>query len=146
MPEGKGGVKIRRMVEADLEQVKAIDRAHRGKERTLSCPLRVEAEWAAYRPALSFVAELRGKIVGFLLGDIRGAEYGTDICGWIDWIEVAAKHRGQGIGRRLVETFCEECTRNRVKAGVIIRENDERLTKFWAAMGFRKGKLVTFEG
>lgn len=69
-------VKIRRMVEADLEAVKEIDRLLVGEERALSWPSSVETEWLAYRPALSFVAEVGGKIVGFLLGDIRRERYG----------------------------------------------------------------------
>ena len=142
----KDKIKIRRMVEADLDQVKAIDRALTGERRVLSWPLRVEAEWAVYRPALSFVAELGDEISGFLLGDIRGAEYGTDISGWIDMMGVAPQYQHQGIGRRLVDTFREECKRNGVKARVVVREDDERLRRFWTSVGFQRGKLVSFEG
>ena len=84
-------------------------------------------------------------MVGFLLGDIRGAEYGIDINGWIDMIGVMPVHQGLGIGRKLVEAFCEECERNEVKPNVIIREDDERLTKFWTSVGFCRGKLISFE-
>jgi ribosomal protein S18 acetylase RimI-like enzyme len=142
----KDKIKIRRMINADLDKVKAIDRALAGERRALSWPLRVETEWAVYRPALSYVAELGDEIVGFLLGDIRGAEYGTDISGWIDMMGVAPQYQRQGIGRRLIETFREECKRNRVKAKVIVREDDERLTGFWTSVGFRRGKLISFEG
>ena len=138
-------VKIRRMTEADLRAVKEIDRLLVGEGRALSWPLRAEAEWAVYRPALSFVAELGDELVGFLLGDIRGAEYGTDIAGWIDMMGVAPVHQRQGIGRRLVEAFCSECQRNGVKPNVIIREDDQQLIGFWTSVGFRKGKLISFE-
>jgi len=138
-------VKIRRMTEADLQAVKEIDRLLVGEGRALSWPLRAEAEWAVYRPALSFVAQLGDEIVGFLLGDIRGAEYGTDISGWIDMMGVAPVHQRRGIGRRLVEAFCEECRRNGVKPNVIIREDDKRLITFWTSTGFRRGKLISFE-
>ena len=138
-------VKIRRMTEADLQAVKGIDGLLVGEGRALSWPLRAEAEWAVYRPALSFVAQLGDEIVGFLLGDIRGAEYGTDISGWIDMMGVAPAHQRRGIGRRLVEAFCEECRRNRVKPNVIIREHDKRLITFWTSAGFRRGKLISFE-
>jgi len=142
----KDKIKIRRMVGTDLDQVKAIDGALTGERRVLSWPLRVEAEWAVYRPALSFVAELGDEIAGFLLGDIRGAEYGTDISGWIDMMGVAPQYQHQGIGRRLVDTFREECKRNGVKARVVVREDDERLRRFWTSVGFQRGKLVSFEG
>ena len=145
MQPDRDKIKIRRMVGADLDKVEAIDRALAGERRALSWPLRVETEWAVYRPALSYVAELEDEIVGFLLGDIRGAEYGTDISGWIDMMGVAPQYQHQRIGRRLVETFREECRRNQVKARVIVREDDERLTRFWTSVGFQRGKLVSFE-
>ena len=141
----KKEIKIRRMTEADLQKVKEIDRLLVGEGRALSWSLRAETEWAVYRPALSFVAELGDEIVGFLLGDIRGAEYGTDISGWIDMMGVAPAHQRCGIGRRLAEAFCEECQKNRVKPNVVIREDDERLIRFWTSVGFRRGKLISFE-
>ena len=75
MATEKGEIKIRGMAEEDLPKVKEIDRALVGPERALSWPLRVEAHWWIYRPLLNFVAEVDDKVVGFLLGDIRGAEY-----------------------------------------------------------------------
>ena len=96
MAKTKGEFTIRRMTEKDLQGIKDIDRALVGPERALSWPLRVEALWWVYRPALNFVAEVNGKIVGFLLGDVRGAEYGTDMRGWIDMMGIAPKHQHQG--------------------------------------------------
>ncbi|RLC70897.1 MAG: hypothetical protein DRI26_06225 [Chloroflexi bacterium] len=145
MATEKGEVKIREMKEEDLQRIKEIDRALVGPERALSWPLRVEAHWWVYRPLLNFVAEVDSEVVGFLLGDIRGAEYGTDISGWIDMMGVAPEHQGKGIGRRLVEAFCKECQRNEVKTRVIIREDDQRLVGFWTSVGFQRGKLVSYE-
>lgn len=145
MAMSKGQVKIRRMAEADLERIKAIDRALVGPDRVLSWPLRVEAHWWVYRPMLNFVAEVGGEVVGFLLGDIRGAEYGTDVSGWIDMMGVAPDHQGKGIGERLVEAFCQACQDNGVTARVVVREDDERLIGFWTSVSFHRGNLVSYE-
>jgi hypothetical protein len=141
----KAEVIIRRMTEADLDRIKDIDRALVGPDRALSWPLRVEAHWWVYRPMLNFVAEIDDEMVGFLLGDIRGAEYGVDISGWIDMMGVATDYHGRGIGRKLVDAFCEECQKNEVRVRVVIREDDERLIRFWTSMGFKKGSLVSYE-
>jgi len=133
------------MVEADLEAVKEIDQLLIGEERALSWPLSVETELELYRPALSFVAEVGGKIVGFLLGDIRRERYGTGMGGWIDMIGVAHEYQRKAIGRKLVLGFWAECQRRYVKTNVIVREDDERLKRFLTSMGFRKGKFVNFE-
>ena len=145
MATEKGEITIREMTEEDLTKIKEIDRVLVGPERALSWPLRVEAHWWVYRPLLNFVAEVDGKVVGFLLGDIRGAEYGTDIAGWIDMMGVAPEYQRRGIARRLVDAFCEECQRNEVKTRVVVREDDQRLVSFWTAVGFQKGKLVSYE-
>ena len=145
MATGKDKVKIRIMTQEDLQRMKDIDRALVGPNRSLSWPLEVEAQWWVYRPSLNFVAEVDGEVVGFLLGDIRGAEYGTDMSGWIDMIGVAPEHQSRGIGRRLVAAFGKECRKNEVKARVIIREDDQRLIGFWTSVGFQRGNLVSYE-
>jgi ribosomal protein S18 acetylase RimI-like enzyme len=145
MTRGKEKIRIRRMTEEDLQGVKNIDRALVGPERAPSWPLGAEAHWWVYRPMLNFVAEIDGEVVGFLLGDIRGAEYGTDISGWIDMMGVAPEHQRRRIGKRLVEAFCEECQRNGVRVRVIIRQDDQRLIGFWTSVGFQRGNLVSYE-
>lgn len=145
MPPSEVEVKIRRIVEADLEAVKEIDRLLVGEERALSWPLSVETELELYRPALSFVAEVGGKIVGFLLGDIRRERYGIGMGGWIDMIGVTPEYQHKGIGRRLMLGFWAECQRRYVRTNVIVREDDEPLKRFLTSMGFRRGKLINFE-
>ena len=118
MSKSEDKVKIRRMTEADLPDMRRIDKLIVGEGRAISWLLKAETQWAVYHPALSLVAEVKDRMVGFLLGDIRGAEYGTDINGWIDMIGIIPQQQGQGIGRKLVEAFCEECGRNGVKPNV----------------------------
>ena len=139
-------VVIRRMTDADLRNVKKIDQTIVGDERAISWPLEAEVQWAVNRPALSFVAEMGEDIVGFLLGDIRVSEYGTDLRGWIDMVGISPDQQRLGIGRKLVGAFCEECQRNGVRPNVIVREDDERLVEFWTSVGFKRGKLISFEG
>ena len=138
-------VKIRNMIETDLEKIKGIDRELVSPDRAPSWPLAAEADWWVNRPTLNFVAEVDDEVGGFLLGDIRGAKYGTDISGWLDLIGVARKYQGVGIGRMLVEAFYEECQRNEVGVRVIVREDDERLIGFCTAVGFQKGNLASYE-
>jgi ribosomal protein S18 acetylase RimI-like enzyme len=137
-------IKIRRMVKTDLEAVKEIDALLVGEERVLSWPLSVETTLELYRPALSFVAEVGGKVVGFLLGDIRRERYDIGIGGWIDMFGVAPEYQRKGIGHRLMLAFWAEC-QPYVKTNVIVREDDERLIRFLTLMGYRKGKLINFE-
>jgi len=138
-------VQIRRMVEADLEAVKEIDRLLFGEERAASWPLSVEDELAFYRPALGFVAEVEGKVVGFLLGDIRRGRYGIGLSGWIDMIGVAPEYQRKGIARSLALAFWAECQQKHIRTNIIVREDDETLIRFCTSVGFRRGKLINLE-
>jgi len=145
MAKHSGEVVIRNVEESDIERIKDIDRALLGSNRALSWPLRVEAHWWLRTPTLNFVAEIDDDVVGFLLGDIRGIEYGTLVGGWIDMMGIAPEHQGKGIGRKLVEAFCEECQRNGAKVRVVVREDDQRLIPFWTALDFQRGNLISYE-
>jgi predicted N-acetyltransferase YhbS len=145
MVKGKGKIKIRKMTEADLQKVKEIDKELVGPYRSVAWPVRVEAHWWIYRGPHSFVAEVNGEVVGFILGDIRGAEFGTGFGGWIDIMGVSPSHQSGGVGRMLVEAFCQECHEKEAKARVFVVGNDKRLVGFWNSVGFRKGKLVSYE-
>lgn len=137
-------IKVRRMVDEDIPKVKVIDRSLFGPQRVISWQVEADAEAEVYRPALSFIAELNGVTVGFLLGDIRGVKYGKDMKGWIDMMGVHPKYQHLGIGRRLVETFCEVCEQNKVEVQVLLREDDEQLKGFFSVLDFRRGNMVNF--
>jgi len=137
-------ITIRRMMDEDIPKVKVIDRSLSGPLRAISWQVAAEVEAEVYRPALSFIAETEGVAVGFLLGDIRGVEYGKDIKGWIDMMGVHPKYQHLGAGRRLVETFCEVCEQNKVDVQVLLREDDEQMRKFFSILDFRRGNMVNF--
>jgi len=138
-------VKVRTMKAEDLAGIKDIDLELYGPDRAPSWQLEAEADWWVNRPSLNFVAEIDDNLVGFLLGDIKGAVVGTELTGWIDMMGVSRKYQGNGIGRRLFEAFYEECQNNEVGASVIIHEDDERIKRFVTSMGFKRGNLVNYE-
>lgn len=140
-----GEVKIRKLTPGDVPGIRNIDKKIVGKERALSYPQRVDRYLEMYFPPLSHVAEVDGAIVGFILGDVRGWEYAMPASGWIDIIGVAPDYQRQGIGRKLIEVFVEECRRRNMKARAIIREGDERITRLFTAAGFQRGQLVDYE-
>ena len=137
-------IKIRRMVDEDIPKVRVIDRSLSGQQRAISWQVEADVEAEVYRPALSFLAELNGVTVGFLLGDIRGVKYGKDMKGWIDMMGVHPSYQHLGVGKKLVETFCGVCEQNKVDVQVLLREDDEQLKKFFSTLDFRKGNMVNF--
>ena len=138
-------VDIRPMEIQDLPSVKSIDELVTGKERSPSWLESAEALWFTHRPVVNYVAEAQGLVIGFLLGDIRGTDYGLPFGGWIDMIGILPEYRREGIAKRLVEAFRSRCAENKVTLRVIFREDDERLFRFFSALGFKRGELICFE-
>jgi GNAT superfamily N-acetyltransferase len=137
---------VRRMVDDDMPKLEVVGRSLIGSPRAM--PWQIEAEDAedkVYRPTMNFVAELDGVVVGFLLGDIRSVWYGNDMGGWIHMVVVHRSYRHLGIGRRLVEAFCEVCEQKKVGAQVLLRDGDEHLRSFFQFRGFQNGDMVTLE-
>src|SRR4029079_1770597 len=57
-------------------------------------------------PESSVVAESGGRVVGFMLGEVRSGEFGLEEpTGWIEVLGVDPETRGGGIGRRLAEAM-----------------------------------------
>jgi GNAT superfamily N-acetyltransferase len=136
---------VRRMVDDDMPKLEVVGRSLIGLPRAMPWEIEAEAEDKVYRPTMNFVAELDGVVVGFLLGDIRSLWYGNDMGGWIHMVVVHRNYRHLGIGRRLVEAFCEVCEQKKVDARVLLRDGDEHLRSFFKFRGFRNGDMVTLE-
>jgi len=136
---------IRKLRAEDFGDIIELDKRVVGKDRASSWPQRVASHFKTYEPLLSHVAEAEGKIVGFIIGDIRGSEYALPLGGWVDIEGVDPAYQRQGIGRKLIEAFERECRRYGVKTRIMVQENDERILKFVRSLGFRRGQLIDFE-
>ncbi|OGO01809.1 MAG: hypothetical protein A2Y72_01270 [Chloroflexi bacterium RBG_13_53_26] len=138
------GLKIREMTDSDIAALIQIDKKITGKERVSSWPQKVSSHFKTYYPPLSLVAEVEGRVVGFIMGVIMGAEYSLPLSGWINIIGVDPQYQGRGIGRMLTNSFIEACHRRGIKARLMVRQGDESLKKMLLSLGFQQGDLVDF--
>ncbi len=156
MTQNEGDIKIRRMVESDLAQVNEVDRLLFRKSRVTTWPFSFENYWKTYHPKLSFVAEQKGEVVGFLAGVIgkeqrdqaivsrtfrAGGLYRGREVGWIDMLGIREDCWHRGIGRSLVEAFENECRRKNARIRINVRDNDKELKEFLVGLGFAKSEI-----
>jgi ribosomal protein S18 acetylase RimI-like enzyme len=97
-------------------------------------------------PQLARVAEINGKVVGFMIGEIRSWEFRQPPTGWITALAVDPDCRRQGIARRLLsemlDYFREKGIEN-VRTMVAWPGGD--VLSFFTAMGFDRGPFVELE-
>ena len=153
------GLRIRSLNENDLDAVVEIDRKILGKSRRDHW--RRKMAYADIYPRPALVAEMDGKVVGFILGYVSGWEFGVpDTVGWIDTIGVDPDYQNRGIGKTLFKSLIEnfrrtgreerpEAKESRIE-GVnvvytLVRWNDWSLLRFFHKMGFKRGDMISLE-
>ena len=139
-------VKIRAMAFDDLDAIVAIEKEMLGKERPKYWSMKMEnAEDRS--PLTSLVAEVKGTVVGFIMGDASGWEYGIpNTVGWIDTLGIHPQYQRKGIAKLLFK----EMTGNLKTVGVdtiytLVNWKEWDLLHFFDKMGFRKGDMIQLE-
>lgn len=140
--EDTSQVIVRHMNDNDLAAIVDIDNKIVGSERLWR--QRASSHFRIYHGPLSHVAEIEGKVIGFIMGDIRGAEYALPLSGYIDIIGVDPEHQGKGIGRKLLDAFVYECRDRGIKARGLLRDDEKRHQNFLMEAGFEKGGMVEY--
>ncbi len=151
-------VLIREMVASDLTTVTEIDEALFGAQRFPTWPFSFEVYRSEYRPDISLVAEIGGKVVGFVVGCLVLEEHSRSVLslrhseprpyaqvGWIDMIGVSPVSQHSGVGRELVEAFCHRCSSLNVAIRAVASDGDVRLRKFLEGAGFAARDFVIYE-
>jgi ribosomal protein S18 acetylase RimI-like enzyme len=134
------------MVPSDLERVVEIDIKVLGKSRPEYWEMKLELVGKRSQIS-STVAELDGKVIGFIIGGASRWEYGVpENIGWIDTIGVDPDYQRKGIAKILFTKM----TNNLKKVGVdtiitFVNRRDPILLNFFNSLGFQKGDMINLE-
>jgi len=140
------GVNIRPMTVGDVDAIVEIDRRVIGKSRP-DYWKKVVPENPQY-PFSSLVAEYEGKVIGFVLGEVSGWEFGVpDTIGWLSIIGVDPDYQHKGVARRLSQEFVINLKAIGVSViYTLVNWNDWDLLNFFHEMGFtRGGDMINLE-
>jgi ribosomal protein S18 acetylase RimI-like enzyme len=138
--------RIRNLTELDLEGITRIDERITGTYRPEVWEQRV-VYYIRRDPDAPKVAEQDGKVVGFMLGEVRGGEFGLEEpTGWVEFFGVDPSARGGGIGRRLIEALLEHFrSRGARVARTVVATRDAEIASFLKANGFTPAPLEALE-
>ncbi len=141
-----GDVKIRPLPELDIEAICKIDERITGKYRPEVWEDRV-VYYIRRDPDSSQVADTDGKVVGFMLGEVRGGEFGLEEpTGWVEFFGVDPQAREKGVGRSLIEAmFAGFRSRGAHVARTMVANTDTDIDAFIRRMGFMPAPVTAFE-
>ena len=139
-------VKIRTLRKEDLDAIVEIDERVLGESRRNYWERKLEL-MNNKASQISLVAELEGKVVGFILGDISGWEFGVpETIGWIDTIGVEPAYQKKGLATALARELVQNLKSFGVKTiYTLVSWNDWDLLQFFHAMGFSRGDMINLE-
>jgi len=146
MPDVESTARVRPLDELDIGSVVRIDERITGRYRPEFWEQRV-MYYLRRDPDSSQVAEIDGKVVGFMLGDVRAGEFGLEEpSGWIERFGIDPDHRGRELGKHLFDALAAHFKEAGVKSiRTLVDEKDSGVAGFLKAMGFGQSPLVAME-
>ena len=135
-------VLIRRLKIEDADEIGRIHAAIIQKPAKIDYR-RVIEEQSRKDEDASFVAEIQGKIVGFMISYILSGGFGIEKSAWIAMLGVDPKYMGQGIGKKLAEEifkfYRERGTKNIYTS---VRWDSVDLLSFFKTLGFDRSNFI----
>jgi ribosomal protein S18 acetylase RimI-like enzyme len=133
---------IRRMKAEDAEAIAKIDEAVE-KRPTLLDFKQIVADEVKKREDASYVAEIKGKVVGYMISYISYGNFGAERCAWIARFGVEPKRMGQGIGKRLAEEIFKVCKEKGIpEVFTSVRWDATDILSFFITLGFGRSNFI----
>ncbi len=146
MPETQAGTRIRPLDELDIGAIVRIDERISGVYRPDVWEQRV-AYYLRRDPGGSQVAEIDGRVVGFMLGDLRAGEFGLEEPGgWIERFGLDPDHRGRDLGRMMFDAMVAHFRAGGARTvRTLVDRNDTGVAGFLRALGLQPSALEALE-
>jgi ribosomal protein S18 acetylase RimI-like enzyme len=145
-PAANPSAVIRIAEERDLEFVIALDERNTGVPKPTYWRDLFERFAASARPRYFLVAEADGRFAGFIIGEVRAWEFGSEPCGWIFAIGVEPEVRLTGIGSRLLDALCARFKSAGVtKLRTMLGRDNSLIMSFFRSQGMMAGPFVQLE-
>ena len=135
-------VHIRRLELDDADEISRIYSAITQKSVEADFKKLIEAHAVSTKDAC-FVAELEGKVVGFMISYILTLGFGIEQSAWIATLGVNPKHMGQGIGEGLAKKVFDYYKAEGIQnVYTSVRWDSTDLLSFFKTLGFDRSNFV----
>jgi ribosomal protein S18 acetylase RimI-like enzyme len=138
-------VQIRMLEDTDIGGITSLDEKIGGEYRPEVWESRI-GYYLRRDPEALVVAEADGKVVGFMLGEVRSGEFGLEEpTGWVEVLGVDPDCRGQAIGRRMADRMLAHFrTRGMTTVRTLVDETMTDIAQFFDSLGFEPAPIRSF--
>jgi len=147
MDQGEKEVSIRRWKADDVEEICEIFSliTNKGVDADFKRMVLERAQKVGIEDG-HFVAELQGKIVGFMISYILPFGFGAEDCAYIATMGVHPKYMDQGIGAGMTkEIFMFFKSRGITNVYTSVRWDSTDLLSFFKTMGFERSNYINLK-
>ncbi|HUY83759.1 MAG TPA: GNAT family N-acetyltransferase [Steroidobacteraceae bacterium] len=146
-PLARDRIPTRTMSNADLAAMAAIDREITGRDRSAYLAAKFAATLAGSDVGVSLVAELDGRVVGFVTARVGVGEFGrTEPAAELDTLGVSPECRSRGVGRALLSQLSANLASLRVeRIATEVDWSDRDVLGFFGRYGFAPSRTLAFE-
>ena len=135
-------IQIRRLHIDDVDDIKRIEAA------IIQSPVKIDfrrviEEQSQKTEDASFVAELEGRVVGYMISYILSGGFGIDMSAWIAMLGVDPRFMGQGIGKKLAQEIFRFYQEKGIKnIYTTVRWDSTDLLSFFKTLGFDRSNFI----
>jgi len=138
-------INIRPMTRDDIHAVLALDKKLGNGRGLLS-----DKDMAATNPGgpldLSFVAEVEGHLIGFIMSRLAYLMIPLNEVCIIQGMLIDPAYQRRGTGRRLLQTLLDYCQSEEISIiRALIPERNEELRHFFDAYGFHRSTIINYD-
>jgi GNAT superfamily N-acetyltransferase len=136
------GIKIRKIGVRDVSAIVAIQEAILQKQ-ILKKWIQMVTAHLKKQEAIGFVALRDDRVVGFIIGEIKGEGFGLEQSGWIEVVGIHPRQMGTGIGRALAERLFAFFRKEGIRdIHTAVRWDAGDMLSFFKAIGFDRSIFI----
>jgi ribosomal protein S18 acetylase RimI-like enzyme len=138
-------ISVRLMREKDVAAAARINKAITRKGASARWTKMVETN-IEFHHGECLVAELRGQVIGFIIGEMKEFAFGAERSGWIEVLGVHPRFMGRGVGkllgRRILAIFKK---RGAARVFTAVRWDSGDLVAFFRSIGFDRSAFIILD-
>lgn len=137
---------IRDAVSKDLDTIIKIDAQISGIEKTAYWH-DAYADYKRLKDSHCFLVAFQGEeVMGFIMGEVRAWEFGSEPCGWVSAIGIKQDSKLTGIGSKLLDNLCRYFKQTGIKkVRTMTAKQDNELLSFFRSQGMMAGPYLQLE-